>query len=150
MCCRCQPHYIRHVFLEISGEAFDMHAQIHSASAELFFCYLLSFLLFYLFLLFIIGLSKCTGAPSFIGCNYPPSPPLPAPHSAQIQKNSFHYRCLTKGHIRQCGMASLSIDAFSGLTHPLAVLCVLFRPAHPLPFLLPSSPPTLGIIFLCP
>lgn len=53
-----------------------------------------------------------------------PPPPLPAPHSAQIQKNSFHYHSLAKGHICQCGVASVSTDAFSCRTHPLAVLCV--------------------------
>ena len=59
--------------------------------------------------------------PYFTGSNYPSTTPLPASHSAQIQKNSFHYCCVTKGHIHQCGVVSVSIDAFCSLTHPLAV-----------------------------
>lgn len=88
-------------------------------------------------MLFITGLSKCKDAPYFTGCNYPSTLLLPAPHSAQIQKNSFHYCCLTKGHIRQCGMVSVSTDAFSGLTHPLAVVCVLLSTCTAPPFSLP-------------
>lgn len=55
----------------------------------------------------------------------------------QIQKNSFHYCCLTKGHIRQRGVVSVSTDAFSGLTHPLAVLCVPLSTCTAPPFFLP-------------
>ncbi len=134
-----------------------VRAQIHTHTyaetqslAELYFLYLASFLLFYPFLPFITGLSKCTDAPYFTGSNYPSTPPLPAPHSAQIQKNSFHYCCVTKGHIRQCGVVSVSTDAFFGLTHPLAVLCVLLSTCTAPPFLFPCGSPTLGIIFLCP
>ena len=101
--------------------ARDTHTESSPVS---YFLYLACFLLFYPFLPFITGLSKCTDAPYFTGSNYPSAPPLPAPHTVQIQKNSFHYRCLTKGHIRQCGVVSVSTDAFSGLTHPLAIACV--------------------------
>lgn len=88
-------------------------------------------------MLFITGLSKCNDAPYFTGCNYPSTPPLPAPHSAQIQKNSFHYCCLTKGHIRQCGVVSVATDAFSDPTHPLAVLRVPLSTCPAPPFSLP-------------
>lgn len=109
----------------MAGESSDTHTHTETqASLELYFLYLACFLLFYPFLPFITGLSKCTDAPYFTGSNYPSTPPLPAPHTAQIQKNSFHYCCVTKGHIRQCGVVSVSTDAFSGLTHPLAVLRV--------------------------
>lgn len=106
-------------------------------STELYFLRPVSFLLLYPFVLFITGLSKCNDAPYFTGCNYPSTPPLPAPHSAQIQKNSFHYCCLTKGHIRQCGVVSVSTDAFSGPTHPLAVLRVPLSTCPTPPFSLP-------------
>lgn len=125
------------------------HTETQS-SPELCFLYLASFLLFYPFLPFITGLSKCTDAPFFTGSNYPSTPPLPAPHSAQIQKNSFHYGCVTKGHIRQCGVVPVSTDAFSGLTHPLAVLRVPLSTCTAPPFLFPCGSPALGIIFLCP
>lgn len=118
MCGRCQPHNTRHVLLEIFGEALNMHTYIHPLNLPA------SFRLFYPFVLFITGLYERTDAPYFTGCNYPSTPPLPAPHSAQIQKNSLHYCRLTKGHILQCGMVSVSTDAFCGLTNPLAVLCI--------------------------
>ena len=120
------------------------------SSHELYFLYLASFLLFYSFSLFTVGLSKCTDAPFFTGSNYPSTPPLPAPHSAQIQRNSFHYCCVTKGHICQCGVVSVSTDAFSSLTHPLAVLCVPLSTCTAPPFLFPCGSPTLGIILFYP
>lgn len=55
--------------------------------------------------------------PFFTGSNYPSTPPPLASHSAQIQKNSFHYGCVTKGHIRQCGVVSVSTDAFCIRAH---------------------------------
>lgn len=70
--------------------------------------------------------------------------PLPAPHSAQIQKNSFHYHSLAKGHIRQRGVASVSTDASSSRTHPLALLPVSLS-AHPAP----PSPPSLWLFNSC-
>lgn len=153
MCGRCQPRCAWHILLEISGESSATRTHTRKPtqpSPELYFLYLASFLLFYLFVPFITGLSKCTDAPYFTGSNYPSTPPLPAPHSAQIQKNSFHYCCVTKGHIRQCGVVSVSTDAFSGLTHPLAELCVPLSTCTAPPFLFPCGSPTLGIIFLCP
>lgn len=102
---RRQPHYVRLVYMDLSGERCDVQKPLP---------------------LFITGAFACTGAPYFTNCNHPATSPhpLPAPHSARIRKNSFHYHSLTKGHIRQCGVASASTDASSRLTHPLAVLCV--------------------------
>lgn len=73
-----------------------------------------------------------------------PPLPLPAPYSAQIQKNSFHYHSLAKGHICQCGVASVSTDAFSSRTHPLAILCVPLSARLALP-----SPPPLWLFNSC-
>lgn len=94
---------------------------------------------------FITGLSGCPGAPYFTHDHHPaaappPPPPLPALRSAQIQKNSFHYHSLAKGHIRQGGVASVSTDASSSRSHPLAVLCVLLSTCPA-----PPSPPPLGL-----
>ena len=118
--------------------------------AKLYFLCPAPFALFSLFLPFINGLCKCTDALYFTGSNYPSTPPLPASHSAQIQKNSFHYCCVTKGHIRQCGMVSVSTDAFCGLTHPLAVKCFRISTCMAPPFLFSCSTPAFGVILLCP
>lgn len=111
------------------------------------FFYLAFFLLFYPLLSFITGLSKCTDAPYFTGSNCSSTPPLPVPHSAQIQKNCFHYYCVTKGHIRQYGVVSVSTDAFSGLTHPLAVCVSRFQPTPPRLFSFPSALQPLVLSF---
>lgn len=84
-------------------------------------------------------LFQCIDSLYFIRSNYPSAPPLPASHSLQIQKNSFDYRCVTKGHIRQCDVVSISTDTFSGLTYPLAVLCLLLSTCTGPPSLLPCG-----------
>lgn len=118
------------------------------SSPELSFIYLAFFLLLYLFLLFITGLSKCTDAPYFTGSNYPSTPPLPAPHTAQIQKNSFHYCCMTKGHICQCGVVSVFTDAPLRSNPPPWQYCVSpFQPAQPLLFSFPEALQPLALSF---
>lgn len=136
MCGGCQPHYIGHVLLEISGESFDTRAYVH-CHPQLYFLHLGSFLLFIHLCCLSLAFLNATVRRISLAVTIPPPHLFLLPHSAQIQKNSFHYCCLTKGHICQCGVVSVSTDAFSGPTHPLAVLRVPLSTCPAPPFSLP-------------
>lgn len=89
--------------------------------------------------------------PFFTGTNYPSTPPPLASHSAQIQKNSFHYCCVTKGHIRQCGVVSVSTDAFCIWAHLPAEECVpLLTCITPSFLCLSCCSLAISVSFLCP